>query len=187
MPRRSQGHQYASTEGLTVHHLLIALATAPAPSPTPSLRPGLSEDQVTPGMWGFIMTAFFVLATTLLIVDMVRRIRRVRYRAQVEEERMAALAAGDQDMLDGAGNRRFGHPDCRHPGLPAPRPPAPRAVPASGRNQTVMKAADAASGGAGRTGSRRSPARGRQCPGRGTFRLPAAARRQPGPLAALRR
>lgn len=80
-----------------MHHLLIALATAPAPSPTPSLRPGLSEDQVTPGMWGFIMTAFFVLATTLLIVDMVRRIRRVRYRAQVEEERMAALSAGEQE------------------------------------------------------------------------------------------
>jgi hypothetical protein len=80
--------------------LLIALATTPAPSPTPSLRPGLSEDQVTPGTWGFIMTAFFVLATTLLIVDMVRRIRRVRYRAQVEEERMAALAAADQDLLD---------------------------------------------------------------------------------------
>jgi len=84
-----------------VHHLLIALATAPAPSPTPSLRPGLSEDQVTPGTWGFIMTAFFVLATTLLIVDMVRRIRRVRYRAQVEEERMAAaMAAAEQDMLE---------------------------------------------------------------------------------------
>ena len=77
-----------------MHHLLIALATAPAPSPTPSLRPGLSEDQVTPGTWGFIMTAFFVLATTLLIVDMVRRIRRVRYRAQVEAEREAAGDAG---------------------------------------------------------------------------------------------
>ena len=86
-----------------MHHLLIALATAPAPSPTPSLRPGLSEDQVTPGMWGFIMTAFFVLATTLLIVDMVRRIRRVRYRAQVEEERMAALTAGDRDTLEAPG------------------------------------------------------------------------------------
>jgi hypothetical protein len=49
-------------------------------------------------MWGFIMTAFFVLATTLLIVDMVRRIRRVRYRAQVEEERLAALAAGAEDV-----------------------------------------------------------------------------------------
>jgi hypothetical protein len=67
--------------------LLIALATAPAPSPTPSLRPGLSEDQVTPGLLGFLLTAFIVVLTALLIVDMVRRVRRVRYRAQVEEER----------------------------------------------------------------------------------------------------
>jgi hypothetical protein len=87
-----------------VHHLLIALATTPAPTPTPSLRPGLSEDQVTPGTWGFIMTAFFVIATTLLIVDMVRRIRRVRYRAQVEEERMAAATAADVEAED-AGTR----------------------------------------------------------------------------------
>ena len=70
-----------------MHSLLIALATTPAPTPTPSLRPGLSEDQVTPGLLGFLLTAFIVVLTALLIVDMVRRIRRVRYRAQVEEER----------------------------------------------------------------------------------------------------
>lgn len=81
-----------------MHHLLLALATTPSPSP--SLREGISEDQITPGLWGFIMTAFFVLATTLLIVDMVRRIRRVRYRAQVEEERMAAAAAADVEAED---------------------------------------------------------------------------------------
>ncbi|MCU1531262.1 MAG: hypothetical protein JWO49_833 [Arthrobacter sp.] len=68
-----------------MHSLLIALATAPAPTPTPSLRPGLSEDQVTPGLLGFLLTAFIVVLTALLIVDMVRRIRRVRYRAQAEE------------------------------------------------------------------------------------------------------
>ncbi len=78
-----------------MHHMLLALAATPSPLPTPSLREGISEDQITPGLWGFIMTAFFVLATTLLIVDMVRRIRRVRYRAQVEEERLAAAAAAD--------------------------------------------------------------------------------------------
>jgi hypothetical protein len=100
-----------------VHYLLIALATAPAPTPTPSLRPGLSEDQVTPGTWGFIMTAFFVLATTLLIVDMVRRIRRVRYRAQVEEARLAALAAGNQDGLEAPGTDAFG---TAAPGTQAP-------------------------------------------------------------------
>lgn len=73
-----------------MHYFLIALATTPSPTPTPSLRPGLSEDQVTPGTWGFVLTAFIVVLTTFLIVDMVRRIRRVRYRAQVEEAQLAA-------------------------------------------------------------------------------------------------
>ncbi|MFF2030240.1 hypothetical protein [Arthrobacter sp. NPDC058192] len=77
-----------------MHSLLLALATSPAPTPTPSLRPGLSEDQVTPGLLGFLLTAFIVVLTAFLIVDMVRRIRRVRYRAQVEAERMAAEEAG---------------------------------------------------------------------------------------------
>ena len=92
-----------------MHSLLIALATAPAPTPTPSLRPGLSEDQVTPGLLGFLLTAFIVVLTALLIVDMVRRIRRVRYRAQVEAEREAAgerrgfPADGTAFPADGAG------------------------------------------------------------------------------------
>lgn len=73
--------------------MIVFLTTTPTPSP--SLRPGLSQDDITPGTLGFIMTAFFVVATTLLLVDMVRRVRRVRYRAQVEEERMAAAAAAD--------------------------------------------------------------------------------------------
>lgn len=83
-----------------MHSLLLSLATTPTPLPTPTLREGISEDQVTPGLLGFIMTAFFVVATALLIVDMVRRIRRVRYRAQVEEERLAAAAAADVEAAD---------------------------------------------------------------------------------------
>ncbi|WP_045730108.1 hypothetical protein [Pseudarthrobacter chlorophenolicus] len=78
-----------------MQNLLLSLATTPTPMPTPTLRDGITEDQVTPGLLGFIMTAFFVVATALLIVDMVRRIRRVRYRAQVEEERIAAAAEAD--------------------------------------------------------------------------------------------
>jgi hypothetical protein len=70
-------------------------------------------------MWGFIMTAFFVLATTLLIVDMVRRIRRVRYRAQVEEERLAALAGGSQDM-PGIGTPVAQAPDAEDSGTHGP-------------------------------------------------------------------
>ncbi|MDQ0757190.1 hypothetical protein [Arthrobacter sp. B3I4] len=76
-----------------MHSLLVALATSPAPAPSPSLRPGLDPSQVTPGLLGFLLTAFIVVLTALLIVDMVRRIRRVRYRAQVEEERAAAEEA----------------------------------------------------------------------------------------------
>ncbi|GAC1374589.1 MAG: hypothetical protein NVSMB43_13270 [Pseudarthrobacter sp.] len=83
-----------------MHHLLLALSTTPTPLPTPSLRDGITEDQITPGLWGFIMTAFFVLVTAVLIVDMVRRIRRVRYRGQVEEERRAAAEAADIDADD---------------------------------------------------------------------------------------
>lgn len=80
-----------------MHSLFIALATAPAPSPTPSLRPGLDQDQVSPGLLGFVLTAFIVILSALLIVDMVRRIRRVRYRAQVEEERAAAEGGADTE------------------------------------------------------------------------------------------
>ncbi|MDN3937517.1 hypothetical protein QWJ39_14505 [Arthrobacter sp. YD4] len=88
-----------------MHSLFIALATAPAPSPTPSLRPGLDQDQVSPGLLGFVLTAFIVILSALLIVDMVRRIRRVRYRAQVEEERAAAEGGADKgaDVTPGAG------------------------------------------------------------------------------------
>ena len=86
--------------------MLTILASSPAPSP--SLRPGLSEDQVTPGLLGFLLTAFIVVLTALLIVDMVRRIRRVRYRAQVVEERLAAAEAADiarDDAADGNAGR----------------------------------------------------------------------------------
>ena len=69
---------------------LILLAADPAVPSPPGLRPGLSEDQITPGVLGFIVTFAIVIAMVFLIRDMVKRIRRVRYRAQVEE----GLAAG---------------------------------------------------------------------------------------------
>ncbi|BCW66194.1 hypothetical protein NicSoilB4_09570 [Arthrobacter sp. NicSoilB4] len=97
-----------------MHSLLIALATTPAPAPSPSLREGLSQDQVTPGLLGFLLTAFIVVLTALLIVDMVRRIRRVRYRAQVEEERAAAAEVPVNDgapQATGAGQGTAGAGD----------------------------------------------------------------------------
>ena len=158
-----------------MHSLLLALATTPAPTPTPSLRPGLSQDQVTPGLLGFLLTAFIVVLTALLIVDMVRRIRRVRYRAQVEEER---AAAGRTPALPPA--RAIPGPPGPGRGPPAPR--TPPASPAPARKPTVMQDPDAAD-----RGTRPSLPRGRQRPGRRTLCLPPAARRQPRALAAVRR
>jgi hypothetical protein len=57
------------------------LATTPTPSPSPSFNP----DVVTPGPAGFIAIFLLTLVTVLLIIDMVRRIRRVRYRSEARE------------------------------------------------------------------------------------------------------
>jgi hypothetical protein len=122
-----------------VHFLLTALATTPAPAPSPSLRPGVTADQVTPGLLGFLLTAFIVVLTALLIVDMVRRIRRVRYRAQVEEERAAAAEAAL-----GGGAPADGYPADGAPadGYPADGAPGRNALPdATFRDATFRDAA----------------------------------------------
>lgn len=66
----------------------VLTATTPAPV-TPD------EDIVTPGWIGFIVTFLVAVATVLLILDMVRRIRRTNYRAQVREQIAAEQAALD--------------------------------------------------------------------------------------------
>lgn len=64
--------------------LLLAATVTPEPA-VPSLKPGLTEDQVGPGFLGFLAMFFIVVIMFFLIRDMVRRVRRVRYRAQVED------------------------------------------------------------------------------------------------------
>ena len=67
--------------------LLTASVFALVPAPDESqLRPGLDPSQVTPGLLGFLMTLFMVIAVILLMRSMVGRVRRVRYRAQAEEQ-----------------------------------------------------------------------------------------------------
>ncbi|MFD1720268.1 hypothetical protein [Amnibacterium endophyticum] len=66
-----------------------ALLTAvPTPSPSPSLN--VNPDSVTPGVVGFLAMLFITAAVVLLIVDMTRRVRRVRYRGELAERRDAA-------------------------------------------------------------------------------------------------
>jgi hypothetical protein len=57
------------------------------PPPTPNPLPTYigNNDVVTPGWIGFAVTFLVAVATVLLIVDMTRRIRRLRYRAEIRE------------------------------------------------------------------------------------------------------
>jgi hypothetical protein len=80
---------------------IAALLAAATPTPTP-----ISEEQVTPGVAGFFITFVVALAATLLIVDMVRRVRRVRYRSEVrerlEEELREPVTVDDAEEVDDA-------------------------------------------------------------------------------------
>jgi len=51
------------------------------------LIPAIEVDpnSVTPGVIGFIMTFGVMIAVLLLVLDMVRRVRRVRYRQEIAD------------------------------------------------------------------------------------------------------
>ena len=55
---------------------------------TDTLIPAIEVDPntVTPGVIGFVITLFVGLSVLFLIVDMTKRVRRVRYRALVNEQ-----------------------------------------------------------------------------------------------------
>lgn len=88
----------------SVERGLLYLTATPSPTPGPGqdgLRPGLTADQVTPGLLGFVMTAFMVVGVVALMVSMTRRIRRVRYRAQASEGAGNTKALPPADGEDG--------------------------------------------------------------------------------------
>ena len=62
-----------------------------ANTPPPEFNP----DTVTPGPAGFLAILFVVVAVVLLGFDLVRRIRRTTYRAEIAERLQAELAAKD--------------------------------------------------------------------------------------------
>jgi hypothetical protein len=82
----------AGMERRTVLWQLIIATPSPVPSPT------ANPDLVSPGVEGFAITAAVMVVVILLIIDMVRRIRRVNYRAEIrqrlEDEAKAAAGAG---------------------------------------------------------------------------------------------
>lgn len=77
--------------------LFDLLAAAPTPTPSPTL-PGLNveEDAVTPGWIGFAITFLIAVVTVLLVLDMTRRLRKVRYRGEIREQLEAERAAEEK-------------------------------------------------------------------------------------------
>jgi hypothetical protein len=69
---------------------LISALLAASPSPTPSVDP--ANTFYSPGTIGFIATFGMALGATLLIFDLVRRVRRVRYRAEIQAKLDAEAA-----------------------------------------------------------------------------------------------
>ncbi len=64
-------------------YLLIASAAAtPSPSPTSNIP---EDAEVTPGLIGFLTMFAIMVVTVLLVIDMIRRTRRVNYRAEIRE------------------------------------------------------------------------------------------------------
>ncbi len=68
----------------------LALVLLELATPTP--EPGVDQIVEAPGWIGFAATAFVVLASLLLILDMNRRIRRSRYREEVRNRLEAEQA-----------------------------------------------------------------------------------------------
>ena len=76
-----------------MHDALASLALAAVATATPSPAPEVDPNLVTPGPWGFVVIVFVALAVFFLVWDMMRRIRRGRVRADLNEELDAELQA----------------------------------------------------------------------------------------------
>lgn len=63
---------------------------------TPDLRPGLDESDITPGILGFLFTALMVGLAILVVRDMAKRMRRMKYHNQMDAE-----ASGEEAEFPG--------------------------------------------------------------------------------------
>lgn len=70
---------------------LISALLAATPTPSPSVDP--ANTFYSPGTIGFIATFGMAAGAVFLIFDLVRRVRRVRYRAEIQAK-LDAEAAG---------------------------------------------------------------------------------------------
>ena len=74
----------------------IWLSALLAATPVPSSTPDPAETFYSPGTIGFIATFGVTAGAVLLIFDMVRRVRRVRYRAEISAKLEAEAGTAAQ-------------------------------------------------------------------------------------------
>jgi len=70
---------------------IVMVATTPTP------QPNFNENSVTPTWVGFAATFGVAAIVVLLCIDMVRRVRRVRYRGEIREQLEAERDAAERD------------------------------------------------------------------------------------------
>jgi hypothetical protein len=73
---------------------LAAATPGPVPTPTSSLT---NDDLVTPGWEGFSVVFLIGVIVILLVLDLVRRLRKLNYRAEIREKLEAEAAAEDAE------------------------------------------------------------------------------------------
>lgn len=64
---------------------------------TPPPGDDIDPNIVTPGVWGFVLTFAVIVAVVILVIDMSRRTRRLRYRAEAIAKLDAEEAAARGD------------------------------------------------------------------------------------------
>ncbi|GAB2467923.1 hypothetical protein GCM10027063_05380 [Promicromonospora xylanilytica] len=86
----------------------LALATEPSPNPTEgTLRPGLEEWQVSPGLIGFVVTFVLALACVALFLNLSKHLRRAGHNARqqglpVPEPEVITFRRADDATAQGA-------------------------------------------------------------------------------------
>jgi hypothetical protein len=83
--------------------LLAPMGIGPNPIDDPGTPPGFDPNTVTPGVAGFVAIALVAIAAIFLMVDMSRRIRRVRYRGEIRERLEAENLIAEKQMVSEGG------------------------------------------------------------------------------------
>lgn len=109
-------------------NFVLALLAGDPLNPNPSASPDPANTFYSPGIIGFLGTFILVVGALVIIWDLVRRIRRVNYRAQIQE-RLAAEQA-EYDAKKGAAGSAGATDAATGKAAPAARKrPAPPAKP----------------------------------------------------------